>query len=97
MDESQPLLRQITNTSLEPRHPTVNDPRVDFDPNGDPDNPLDWPKAYKLGVISLLASMAFTVYSEPKQIRCFHRVANFCLGRSRVLASCRLPTELCSI
>ena len=57
MEESQPLLRQIT----EPRQPTINDPRVEFDPNGDPDNPLDWPKAYKMGVVSLLALMAFTV------------------------------------
>jgi hypothetical protein len=57
MEESQPLLRQIS----EPRHPTCSDAQVDFDPNGDPDNPLDWPKAYKMGVVSLLALMAFTV------------------------------------
>ncbi len=57
MEESQPLLRQIT----EPRHPTVSDPRFDFDENGDPDNPLDWPKSYKLGIVFLLALMAFTV------------------------------------
>ncbi|KAF4620094.1 hypothetical protein G7Y89_g14728 [Cudoniella acicularis] len=57
MEESAPLLRQIT----EPRCPTVDDPRVEFDPKGDPDNPLDWPKAYKMGIVFLLALMAFTV------------------------------------
>ncbi|KAE8445213.1 hypothetical protein EG329_013585 [Mollisiaceae sp. DMI_Dod_QoI] len=57
MEESQPLLRQIS----EPRHPTINDPRVDFDPDWDPENPLDWPKTYKLCIVSLLALMAFTV------------------------------------
>jgi hypothetical protein len=58
MDESQPLLRQI---STEPRRPSVNDPRVEFDPSGDLDNPLEWPKIYKMGIVSLLALMAFTV------------------------------------
>ena len=57
MEESQPLLRQLS----EPRHPTVADPRVDFDPKGDPDNPLDWPKAYKMGIVTLLALISFTV------------------------------------
>lgn len=57
MDEAQPLLGQ-TN---EPQSRTVERPPVDFDPNGDPDNPLDWPKAYKMGVVSLLALMSFTV------------------------------------
>ena len=62
MDESQPLLRQpLLRQITEPRLPTVNDPQVDFDPSGDPDNPLDWPKAYKMGVVFLLALMAFTV------------------------------------
>ncbi|PSR82809.1 major facilitator superfamily domain-containing protein [Coniella lustricola] len=34
---------------------------VDFDPAGDPDNPMDWPVAYKWGIVALLAAMAFTV------------------------------------
>ncbi|QSZ36412.1 hypothetical protein DSL72_006289 [Monilinia vaccinii-corymbosi] len=35
--------------------------RIDFDPNGDAENPLEWPKAYHNGVIMLLAFMAFIV------------------------------------
>lgn len=35
---------------------------VDFDPNGDLANPLEWPKAFKWGIVALLAFMAFTVY-----------------------------------
>jgi hypothetical protein len=62
MDESQPLLRQpLLRQITEPQLPTVNDQQVDFDPSGDPDNPLDWSKAYKMGVVFLLALMAFTV------------------------------------
>ena len=57
MEESQPLLRQIS----EPRRPSVINPSVDFDPSGDPNNPLEWPKAYKMAIVSLLALMAFTV------------------------------------
>lgn len=57
MDESQPLLRVPTN---EPEYLTTN-PTVDFDPNGDPENPIEWPKAYKTGVVALLAFMSFTV------------------------------------
>lgn len=34
---------------------------VEFDPNGDPENPMDWPSAYKWGIVALLAAMAFTV------------------------------------
>lgn len=58
MDETQPLLAQIHEP---PPQPTVARPLVDFDPNGDPENPMDWPKAYKMGVVALLALMAFTV------------------------------------
>lgn len=58
MDESQPLLRQI---SQGPRHPSVPNPRVEFDPHGDPENPLEWSKGYKMVVVSLLALMSFTV------------------------------------
>lgn len=34
---------------------------VDFHPNGDPDNPMDWSKTYKMGIVTLLSFMAFTV------------------------------------
>ena len=57
MDETQPLLGHT-----EERQPQIsNVPLVDFDANGDPENPMDWPRAYKAGVVSLLAFMAFTV------------------------------------
>ena len=39
-----------------------NDAIVDFDPAGDPENPLEWPKAFKWSIVALLAFMAFTVY-----------------------------------
>ena len=58
MDETQPLLAPADE---QPRNPTFAQSLVDFDPTGDPDNPLDWPKAYKQGVVALLAFMAFTV------------------------------------
>lgn len=57
MDESQPLLGEV----IEPQTLAANYPLVDFDPNGDPENPMDWPKAYKMGVVLLLALMSFTV------------------------------------
>lgn len=60
MDESQPLLRQIN----EPQYPTTANPLANFDPKGDPDNPLEWPKGYKMGVVCLLALLSFTVYFE---------------------------------
>lgn len=60
MAESQPLLGQI----IEPQYVTTGaapNPLVDFAPNGDPDNPQDWPKGYKTGVVCLLALLSFTV------------------------------------
>ena len=56
MDESQPLLGDLD----EPQYHTAN-PLVDFDPNGDPDNPIEWPKGYKMGVVCLLALLSGTV------------------------------------
>ncbi len=70
-DETQPLLRSITNEG----HQVYTDPPqdaqhdgdslsttiVDFDPAGDPDNPLDWPTPFKWAIVSMLALMAFTV------------------------------------
>ncbi|KAH8817273.1 major facilitator superfamily domain-containing protein [Xylogone sp. PMI_703] len=55
--ETQPLL----GPNREPQQISANHTLVDFDPNGDPENPMDWPKAYKMGVVALLALMAFTV------------------------------------
>jgi MFS family permease len=60
-DETQPLLGSITANGI-PR-PGAIDVKdiVSFDPNGDSQNPRDWPKAYKWGIVALLALMAFTV------------------------------------
>ncbi|KAK7890096.1 hypothetical protein LTR67_008561 [Exophiala xenobiotica] len=58
MDETQPLLPEVT-TDQQPKHHDKN--VVDFDPDGDSENPQDWPQAYKWGIVALLAFMAFTV------------------------------------
>lgn len=34
---------------------------VDFDPCGDPDNPLEWPAPFKWGIVVMLAFSSFTV------------------------------------
>jgi hypothetical protein len=55
MDEIQPLLGHVDEIRR-----STNSPTVVFDPKGDVENPLEWSKAYKLGVVSLLGFMAFT-------------------------------------
>jgi hypothetical protein len=64
MDETQPLLTatpSLNNHVTESNHDAVYDSVVKFNPDGDPDNPMDWPQSYKRGVILLLAFVAFTV------------------------------------
>ncbi|KAH8898348.1 major facilitator superfamily transporter [Thozetella sp. PMI_491] len=65
MDETLPLLEHQHDG-----RPAVADDRidglskaqvVDFDPEGDDENPLDWPQFYKWGIVLLLALTAFTV------------------------------------
>ncbi|KAK5094751.1 hypothetical protein LTR24_003451 [Lithohypha guttulata] len=63
MNETQPLLRDIHENDLErilSKDGYDNSQIVDFEPNGDPENPIDWPKTYKRGIVALLALMAFT-------------------------------------
>ncbi len=65
MDETQPLLQGGRLTDSE-RDRGSGDARkdfviVNFDPNGDTDNPQEWPKAFRWGIVGLLAFMAFTV------------------------------------
>lgn len=56
--ERQPLLPEETpRVQQENGKPNV----VRFDPNGDPDNPLEWPIGYRWCITLLLAFMAFTV------------------------------------
>ncbi len=68
MDETQALL---ATDSFPDRHGEPGNPQrgsgrrkrvVDFDPDGDADNPMEWPAAFKWGIVLLLALMAFTVY-----------------------------------
>jgi hypothetical protein len=54
MDETSPLLRSGTPTTLDKKSDLV-----DFDSTGDPENPLDWPSAYRWTITALLAFMAF--------------------------------------
>ncbi|KAK4541442.1 hypothetical protein LTR36_008043 [Oleoguttula mirabilis] len=61
MDETQPLLPP-SEAVLAAQHEHDSDPSiVAFDPKGDDENPLDWPVAYKWGIVGLLAFVAFTV------------------------------------
>ncbi len=67
-EEIQPLLGSSTHSD---QHREVDNGSssallVDFDPQGDADNPMDWPTAFKWSVVALLAAMAFTVYVPPR-------------------------------
>ena len=63
-DERTPLLAAAvasTDNAIE-RTASKDDPNVvDFLPSPDPENPLDWPKAYKWALVTLLAFNAFCV------------------------------------
>jgi len=73
MDERRPLL---ATESL--AHYYIEDDGknkiVNFDPNGDPENPMEWPTWYKWCVVLLLAFMSFTVYVLPKDVAQFARL-----------------------
>ncbi|KAF3059891.1 hypothetical protein GL218_05155 [Daldinia childiae] len=61
MDETQPLLQDAHLVFNErPDQASIKD-IVDFHPDGDEENPLEWPQAYKWAIVALLALMAFTV------------------------------------
>ncbi|KAI0597800.1 MFS transporter [Biscogniauxia sp. FL1348] len=61
MDETQPLLQETSLLFNEQRDELSRKDIVDFARDGDVDNPIEWPKAYKWGIVSLLAFMSFTV------------------------------------
>ncbi|KAI5925376.1 MFS transporter [Camillea tinctor] len=61
MDETQPLLQDTSLLFNEQRDELSRKDIVDFAPDGDVENPIEWPKAYKWGIVSLLAFMSFTV------------------------------------
>lgn len=57
IEEADPLLLESESgcrSSLE--YCQVAD---EFDCNGDPENPLEWPSSYKWGVVALLSFMGF--------------------------------------
>ncbi|KAI7566404.1 hypothetical protein KC319_g5539 [Hortaea werneckii] len=60
IDEEQPLLRP-DRAPQSISHHAAPYPDADFDPDGDQDDPLQWPMTYRWGLVSLLALMAFTV------------------------------------
>lgn len=58
--EEQPLLRPLPeDIETGSKH---CDKSIDFDPNGDSEDPRQWPRAFKWAMVLLLAFMAFTVY-----------------------------------
>ncbi|KAI1453459.1 major facilitator superfamily transporter [Annulohypoxylon moriforme] len=61
MDETQPLLQDAHLVYVEREDDPASKDIVDFDPDGDAENPMEWPQAYKWGIVALLAFMAFTV------------------------------------
>ncbi|KAF2480130.1 putative major facilitator superfamily transporter [Neohortaea acidophila] len=60
MDERQPLL-DPPHERHGRDHSNGKDHFVDFDPEGDQDNPLEWSKRYRWFIVLLLAFMAMTV------------------------------------
>jgi hypothetical protein len=61
MDETQPLLQNQSRAYFEHQDNDTSKDVIQFDPNGDPENPKEWPHAYKWFIVFLLAFMAFTV------------------------------------
>lgn len=58
--EEQPLLRPLPE-DIETGSKHCDESIVDFDPNGDSEDPRQWPTPFKWAMVLLLASMAFTV------------------------------------
>ncbi|KAI1820400.1 MFS transporter [Xylaria intraflava] len=61
MDETQPLLADARLLDPVLGNGVPHKDIVGFDVDGDPENPFEWPKAYKWVVVSLIALMSFTV------------------------------------
>ncbi len=62
MDETQPLLAEVRIVDTERCDEVSRKDIVDFNGDGDAENPVEWPAAYKWGVVLLLSFTAFTVY-----------------------------------
>ena len=61
-EETRPLLHNPEATDNESIKAANGKDVISFDPNGDPENPRDWPKSYKWSIVLLLAFTAFTVF-----------------------------------
>ncbi|KAI1109564.1 MFS transporter [Nemania sp. NC0429] len=61
MDETEPLLAEVHLIDTERCDETSRKDIVDFNIEGDAENPLDWPAVYKWGIVLLLSFLAFTV------------------------------------
>ena len=61
VDENQPLLQPAEDAARRQDETDALHGAIDFDPGGDPDNPLEWPVAFKWTIVALMAFMAFTV------------------------------------
>jgi len=61
VDENQPLLVAAEEDARRHDEEDALHGVIDFDPNGDPENPLEWPASFKWGIVALMAFMAFTV------------------------------------
>ncbi|KAI0506556.1 MFS transporter [Xylaria bambusicola] len=61
MDETQPLLADVRILDTERCDEVSHKDIVDFNVDGDAENPMEWPTTYKWGIVLLLSFMAFTV------------------------------------
>ena len=81
--ERQPLLLKPAVLLPSKSATQTDDHRlIDFDPEGDPDNPYEWPNSYKQGVTWLLAFMAFTVLVSLRNLYAVHTRYTCTSGRS---------------
>ena len=61
-DEAEPLLSTNKRGGANDGAHSKGAILVEFDNRGDDENPREWSKGYKRGVVALLALMAFTTY-----------------------------------
>jgi hypothetical protein len=65
LNERTPLLRVAAEEAPDFRPPVarkVTGDVIDFDPQGDVDNPQEWPRSLKWTIVMLLTLMAFITY-----------------------------------
>ena len=65
MDERQPLL-DASNTQHNDDQDPVKQNIVEFNPDGDDDNPRDWTKRYRWCIVLLLCADKVILHRSPK-------------------------------